>query len=39
MDFLSKYETSNDVTEEILKYMNENEVEPDEAAKWWMNRE
>ncbi len=36
VDFLSKYETSNDATEEILKYMNENEVEPEEAAKWWI---
>lgn len=36
VDFLSKYESSNDATEEILKYMNENEVEPEEAAKWWM---
>lgn len=36
VDFLSKYESSNDATEEILKYMNENEVEPEEAAKWWI---
>lgn len=35
-DFLSKYETSNALTEEALDYMNENEVEPDEAALWWM---
>ena len=36
-DFLSKYETSNALTEEALEYMNENEVEADEAAQWWMN--
>lgn len=35
-EFLSKYETSNALTEEALDYMNENEVEPDEAAQWWM---
>lgn len=36
VDFLSKYSTSNALTEEALDYMNKNEVEPDEAAYWWM---
>lgn len=38
VEFLKKYETSNDLTEEALKYMNENEAEADEAAKWWMKK-
>ncbi|MBD7944660.1 MULTISPECIES: ABC transporter substrate-binding protein [Psychrobacillus] len=36
VDFLSKYETSNDLTESALDYMQENDVEADEAAIWWM---
>lgn len=36
VDFLGKYETSNDLTESALKYMGENKVEADEAARWWM---
>ncbi|MFF5996161.1 ABC transporter substrate-binding protein [Lysinibacillus sp. KU-BSD001] len=36
VDFLSHYETSNDLTEQALEYMGENEVEPEDAAKWWM---
>ncbi|ALC86952.1 ABC transporter substrate-binding protein [Bacillus sp. FJAT-22090] len=36
VDFLSKYSSSNALTEEALKYMNENEAEPEEAAHWWM---
>ncbi|WP_332651340.1 ABC transporter substrate-binding protein [Lysinibacillus sp. 54212] len=36
VDFLSKYETSNAMTEQALKYMGEHETEPMETAKWWM---
>ncbi|MCT2535789.1 ABC transporter substrate-binding protein [Aquibacillus koreensis] len=35
-DFLSNYETSSALTEEALIYMAENDVDADEAAKWWM---
>ncbi|GGM25950.1 ABC transporter substrate-binding protein [Paraliobacillus quinghaiensis] len=37
-EFLSNYETSSALTEEALVYMNENEVDADEAAHWWMNK-
>ncbi|WP_163971391.1 ABC transporter substrate-binding protein [Oceanobacillus halotolerans] len=37
VDFLSNYETSNDLTEEALSYMDENEASAEEAAIWWMN--
>lgn len=36
VEFLGNYETSNEITEEILNYMQESDVEADEAAKWWM---
>lgn len=36
VEFLENYETSNALTEEALKYMNENEASADEAAEWWM---
>lgn len=37
VDFLSNYETSSDLTEEALNYMNDNEdVSAEEAALWWM---
>ncbi|SQI53156.1 proline/glycine betaine ABC transporter substrate-binding protein [Lederbergia lenta] len=36
VDFLKKYETSNELTESALDYMEENEVEADAAAIWWM---
>lgn len=36
VDFLSNYETSNELTEQALDYMNEADAEPAEAAKWWM---
>ncbi|EGQ21830.1 ABC transporter substrate-binding protein [Mammaliicoccus sciuri] len=36
VDFLKNYETSNDLTEEMLNYMGENEADPDETAKWFM---
>ena len=37
VDFLSNYETSSELTEEALVYMNENDATPEEAAIWWMN--
>src|SRR5699024_924900 len=37
VDFLSKYETSSELTEAGLQYMEDNEVDNDEAAIWWMN--
>ncbi|MFD1037608.1 ABC transporter substrate-binding protein [Virgibacillus byunsanensis] len=37
VDFLSNYETSSELTEEALDYMNENDASPDDAAIWWMN--
>lgn len=36
VDFLSNYETSSELTESALNYMQDNEVEADEAAQWWM---
>ena len=36
VEFLSNYETSNELTESALDYMNKNEAEPEEAAHWWM---
>lgn len=36
VDFLSKYQTSSELTESALKYMNETGAEPEEAAHWWM---
>ncbi len=35
-EFLQQYETSNDLTEKALDYMEQNGVDPDEAAIWWM---
>lgn len=35
-EFLEKYETSSELTEEALNYMEENDADPDEAAIWWM---
>lgn len=37
-DFLKKYETSNDLTEEALNYMNEEDASAEEAAVWWMKK-
>lgn len=37
VDFLSKYETSSELTEAGLQYMEDNDVDNDEAAIWWMN--
>lgn len=36
VEFLSNYETNSELTEEALKYMDENDATPDEAADWWM---
>lgn len=36
VDFLSNYETNSELTEEALKYMDENAASPEEAAAWWM---
>ncbi|WP_164669644.1 ABC transporter substrate-binding protein [Virgibacillus doumboii] len=37
VDFLSNYETSADLTEQALNYMNKNEeASAEEAAMWWM---
>ncbi|GAA0182670.1 ABC transporter substrate-binding protein [Clostridium sediminicola] len=36
-DFLSKYKTSSKLTSNALAYMQENEAEADEAAKWFLN--
>ncbi|WP_461205453.1 ABC transporter substrate-binding protein [Clostridium sp. DL1XJH146] len=36
-EFLSKYKTSSEFTNQGLGYMHENEVEPDEAAKWLLS--
>ncbi|MEH7226603.1 ABC transporter substrate-binding protein [Bacillus sp. JJ1566] len=38
VEFLKKYKTSNDLTEEALKYMNEKEASAEEAAQWWMKQ-
>ncbi|KGR91739.1 ABC transporter substrate-binding protein [Ureibacillus massiliensis 4400831 = CIP 108448 = CCUG 49529] len=35
-EFLSNYKSSNAATEEMLKYMGENELDPDETAEWWL---
>ncbi|MFA1819877.1 ABC transporter substrate-binding protein [Virgibacillus oceani] len=37
VEFLSNYETSTELTEEALVYMDENDASPEEAAIWWMN--
>lgn len=36
VEFLSNYETSSELTENMLDYMEENEADEDETAKWWM---
>lgn len=38
VEFLGKYETSSDLTEEALSYMEENETTAEEAGKWWMEQ-
>ena len=34
--FLKNYKTSNELTENMLDYMEETEADADETAKWWM---
>lgn len=34
--FLENYETSNDLTEAALRYMDEHDASPEETAVWWM---
>ncbi|OZU87870.1 ABC transporter substrate-binding protein [Virgibacillus indicus] len=36
VEFLSNYETSSELTEEALSYMDDNDASPEEAADWWM---
>lgn len=36
VEFLKNYKTSNELTEEALNYMEENNADADEAAKWFM---
>ncbi|WP_129598970.1 ABC transporter substrate-binding protein [Anaerophilus nitritogenes] len=36
VDFLKNYKTSSQITSDALAFMQENEVEPDEAAKWFI---
>ncbi|MFD2762044.1 ABC transporter substrate-binding protein [Lentibacillus juripiscarius] len=36
--FLENYQTSNELTNEALVYMNENDAEAKEAATWWMKK-
>jgi glycine betaine/proline transport system substrate-binding protein len=36
VEFLKNYETSNDLTEEALNYLEENGASADETAIWWM---
>lgn len=37
-DFLSHYETSSELTEEALVYMDENGADAYDTAVWWMNQ-
>lgn len=37
VEFLSQYQTSSDLTEAALNYMEAHNVSPEEAAIWWMN--
>jgi glycine betaine/proline transport system substrate-binding protein len=37
VEFLSNYETSTELTEKALIYMDENDASAEEAAIWWMN--
>ncbi|HLS20262.1 MAG TPA: ABC transporter substrate-binding protein [Bacillota bacterium] len=36
VEFFSNYETSQDLTEEGVKYMLENDISPEETAEWWL---
>ncbi|MUV36655.1 hypothetical protein JNUCC1_00458 [Lentibacillus sp. JNUCC-1] len=37
-EFLDHYETSSELTEEALKYMDENDATAEETAAWWMKQ-
>lgn len=39
VDFLSRYETSSEITGDILLYMEENDKTPEEAALWFLKNE
>lgn len=36
VEFLKNYETSNALTEDMLKYLDDNDASADETAVWWM---
>jgi glycine betaine/proline transport system substrate-binding protein len=36
--FLSNYHTSADLTNEALRYMQDNDAKPKEAARWWLKQ-
>lgn len=36
VEFLKNYETSNDLTEDMLEYLDDNDASADETAVWWM---
>ncbi|TQS76566.1 ABC transporter substrate-binding protein [Ornithinibacillus gellani] len=36
VEFLKNYETSSELTEEALAYMEDNDASAEEAAEWWM---
>lgn len=38
VEFLKNYETSNDLTEEALQYMEDTGADAEEAAIWWMDQ-
>ncbi|MBO8157530.1 MAG: ABC transporter substrate-binding protein [Bacillaceae bacterium] len=38
VDFLENYKTSTELTEEALKYLQENETSTEEAAIWWLKQ-
>ncbi|HLQ82940.1 MAG TPA: ABC transporter substrate-binding protein [Pseudogracilibacillus sp.] len=37
VEFLKNYETSSELTEDALEYMEDEDASSDEAAIWWMN--
>lgn len=37
VEFLKNYETSSELTEDALEYMEDTDASSDEAAIWWMN--
>jgi glycine betaine/proline transport system substrate-binding protein len=36
VEFLKNYETSSELTNKMLAYMQENDAEADETAKWFL---